>query len=1212
MRNKQSQKLKRIVSGLLSLSMITSMSAVLPANAEEENKQGAYPYAVFAADEQGGITLNLDYLTVNGNGVTNGVYSTTAMYPNINGTISENEFVIDEIVTDDENTTDAQENSKPFDVSKDMIYIHNKLMDSWFNNAQNYAEDYSLSEMNINLNSPVYVTGKLNYEGNISLNSAIGAVSDVNLSGGNLNGNNAVIYSKFGDIKITDRQASMNGLIYAPFGTVTIDCDNFNLNGLIIAQNVVVNSNGANINYNNSWAEFVGTETEELSWTFADWKYLADTDEDGLPNLVEKEIGTKPYEADTDGDLLPDGYEVLSLGTDPLKVDTDDNDISDYDEDFDTDGLSNGQEYEIGTRPFDDDSDGDSLKDGDEVNTYFTDPLEVDTDKDGLNDDDEIYFGTDPNDPDSDDNNILDGDEKRSQTFIHRVENKDCAITEVIVSMEATGNLQKTTSIESLMNVDMLCTRVAGLVGEPFSIETTSDYEKATLTYVIDKSKLGDVEFDNLMFLWYNEKEDSFVELETILDKENSTVSINTPHFSRYMIVDREKWFDAWSVEFNYRPSDSGSSFRVTYDTVIAIDCSGSMFDYDTTGINSNRAKAVENFLNTMRDGDRAAIINFSGNVNSSCALTEHTDLLKNELYAIKSSGGTSFYYALSAALEMFDSNDSQPINKRIILLSDGEDSIPYDVLDSCNQRHIPVYTIGLGSRYNTILGKIADYTGGKAFDAYTSDQLLDIYSKIGLEADFDTTDTDGDGLYDAVEAAGIRLQNGDIIYDCDPNDPDSDDDFLKDGEEINPIPIKGEKGYYFKIISDPLNPDSDYDYYLDGKDTFRYFWNSSKIYDEDIDDSDSAYGNNPLLNSDNNSNGTLRRTIMGDNGTQYKNEYVFERSNSSDYVHNGYTSQFSLKPERESFYAFTITNVTSVDDVEIKITYVNERLILSDQTIKVEQYSAATYDSNNHTATFYYLLEPDNDTAYKIKINNNTGCDTYEVRVSQDNWVYAEYGAVCTAHEEPSIFDSSDYKTVYISSKGLYEIINHYCMAVYEDPSITYEEFINRTDTGVKDESSNPFYATCIRNESYLNAGQVYGDQMVGTVNNIIGSAASITGVLLLIPISSKLAAVVTVIGGVSAVGGIEMALFDAHVEAKRTEFIDAMYEGKDNFYIYNLVSVNTFMTYDRQEFKSFHPWNGTNNYVNKIVLNTIYNVKPLTVTAYEELEDGTWRVVS
>ncbi|SFC71438.1 dockerin type I repeat-containing protein [Ruminococcus albus] len=42
MNHKRTQKLKRFVSGLLSLAMITSMSAVLPANAEEESSQGMY------------------------------------------------------------------------------------------------------------------------------------------------------------------------------------------------------------------------------------------------------------------------------------------------------------------------------------------------------------------------------------------------------------------------------------------------------------------------------------------------------------------------------------------------------------------------------------------------------------------------------------------------------------------------------------------------------------------------------------------------------------------------------------------------------------------------------------------------------------------------------------------------------------------------------------------------------------------------------------------------------------------------------------------------------------------------------------------------------------------------------------------------------------------------------------------------------------------
>ena len=631
-----------------------------------------------------------------------------------------------------------------------MIFIHTKLTNKYFTeNCDTYNEDYTYSDMNININNSVYVTGRLSLDGNISLNNAVGAVSDVDLSGGNLNGNNTVIYSKFGDIDISNSQASVNGLIYAPFGTVTIDCDNFNMNGLIIAQNVVIDGYGANINYSSSWAELVGTESEELSWTMDDWQYLADTDDDGLPNLIEKEVGSDPYNPDTDGDNLPDGYEALTLGTDPTKPDTDDNGVLDCDEDFDEDGLTNLQEYELGTEPYNEDTDGDGLKDGEEINTYGTDPLKVDTDDDGLDDGDEIYFETDPLNPDSDGNGISDGDEKRSQTFIHKVENEDCAVTEVHVTMEGTGNLQKTTTVESIMNKDILCSDVVGLVGEPFSIETTSQFDKATLTYVIDKSKLGDTEFDNLLFLWYDEENDNFVELDTVLDEKNSTVSVETTHFSKYMIVNREEWYKAWSTELYPSYYDH---IPIGLSTVLVIDCSGSMQYNDP--YEAGRKKAAESFINVLRNKDNVAIIAEDSVPQILCNFTsvsQKTTLL-NSLNKIYSLGGNNFDASINESIRLLKTQTGAP-KKMIIFMSDGGCSVSDSYLKTADNLGIPIYTIGFGNGSDDrILEHMADMTHGEFYKAITTNDLADIYSEIALDTFFDTEDTDHDGLYDVFK----------------------------------------------------------------------------------------------------------------------------------------------------------------------------------------------------------------------------------------------------------------------------------------------------------------------------------------------------------------------------------------------------------------------------------------------------------------------------
>ena len=565
---------------------------------------------------------------------------------------------------------------------------------------------------------------------------------------------------------------------------------------------------------------------------------MPDTDGDGLSDCVEIYYGSDIENTDTDGDGLDDYYEVAVSSTSPISEDTDSNGIMDGDEDYDEDGLIISDEKTERTDPWDYDTDMDNLTDGDEVNKYGTNPLAPDTDEDGLEDEEEILLGTDPLNPDTDGDGILDGDELFDQIFTHEVTNEDCVIREVVVSMEGTGCLQTNTYVESVMDVDVLCTDVVGLVGEPFEIETEAKFDKATLTFKLDMDKLGEVPFENLLFLWYDEDNQQFVEMDTILDEENGTVSIETTHFSKYMIVNSADWYEAWADEIDYNPEFDGKDIH--YNTVLAIDCSGSMGSNDPITINTNinsqydamyryqchRIKGAKTFINRMSEDDNAAIILFDGQASVVVSMTNDKQSLSLALQKITNRGGTSFDAALRTSLMSFDEDmltDKNACN-RIILLSDGQSTYSKSLLEGIKSKGIRIYTIGLGSSVDTeTLQKISEATNGESYKADTSDELADLYERIYSTDDFDKSDDDKDGLYDIIEEAGIRLINGRVIN-TDSSDNDSDNDGLLDGKEIDPKPIYREKelvidgnvilvkGYCFIMYSDPNSIDSDGD----------------------------------------------------------------------------------------------------------------------------------------------------------------------------------------------------------------------------------------------------------------------------------------------------------------------------------------------------------------------------------------------------------------
>ncbi len=151
--------------------------------------------------------------------------------------------------------------------------------------------------------------------------------------------------------------------------------------------------------------------------------YAVDTDGDGISDEDEYKLGTDPLQADTDGDGYSDGFELqrMARGFDPKDPSKPFFPCIDR-SDLDGDGLLDCEEAVVGTDPRLTDTDGDHIPDGLEVR-YGTDPLmpddAIDSDADGVFNLQEFAAHTDPLAVDP----ILYRDHRASYSIVDRGEN---------------------------------------------------------------------------------------------------------------------------------------------------------------------------------------------------------------------------------------------------------------------------------------------------------------------------------------------------------------------------------------------------------------------------------------------------------------------------------------------------------------------------------------------------------------------------------------------------------------------------------------------------------------------------------------------------------------------------------------------------------------------------------------------------------------------
>ena len=609
----------------------------------------------------------------------------------------------------------------------------------------------------------------------------------------------------------------------------------------------------------------------------------SDTDADGLWDEAESGWGADVANVDSDGDSISDGDEVLLYNTSPIDADSDgdsyndaeeidggsnpldstsvpddadldhmddtwedsyacvDSSVYDADDDGDSDGLTNIEEYEAGTDPCDSytdddsltdyeelvtyadtaamgwsgadasaldplngDTDSDGLDDGEEVNTYASDPTDQDTDGDTLSDGDEAeVYGSSPTDTDSDDDTLPDGDE----VSVYGTDPSDADTDsdgmddawEVSYSPDLDPNTDDASSDPDADGYSNLIEYTYGTdptdsSDYPSFVDTDADgmddvWEGDNgLSVGIDDSAL-DPDIDGLTnleeYLESTDPNDSDTDGDNLSDGDEVDTYYTDP---TDVDSDADGYNDDVEIEYGSDPNDSSE----TPDTLDS-DSDG-LSDWDEVETYGTDPSNSDSDGDSLTDYQEIAIYFTDPNDSDSDddSLTDYEEVVT---YAVISDFGWS-----GADASSLDPNNSDSDGDSY---SDGVEVVTYatdptDASDYPTDADLDGMDDAWEARYTCVDAYTYDA------DDYSDSDLLTNMEEYTAGTDPCDPDTDADSLDDYEEVvtyAGTYTGT----YTLDPTNPDSDSDGLSDGEEV--------KTY----STDPTTQDSDGDSLIDG-----------------------------------------------------------------------------------------------------------------------------------------------------------------------------------------------------------------------------------------------------------------------------------------------------------------------------------------------------------------------------------------------------------
>lgn len=180
-------------------------------------------------------------------------------------------------------------------------------------------------------------------------------------------------------------------------------------------------------------------------------------------------------------------------------------------------------------------------------------------------------------------------------------------------------------------------------------------------------------------------------------------------------------------------------------DIVFCVDVSGSMDikDFMHKGERISRRDALIMAINDFvdrRPNDRFGMIGFAGNTYLMSPMTLDGEWIKNVLKHIKTQDGTAIGEGILASIDLL--KEAKSTTRVMVVVTDGENNAGIDPLkaaDAARAAGIRVHTIAItqlksvggDQAVKSLLGKIADRTGGMYFQAANLDSIINVYRQI-------------------------------------------------------------------------------------------------------------------------------------------------------------------------------------------------------------------------------------------------------------------------------------------------------------------------------------------------------------------------------------------------------------------------------------------------------------------------------------------------